>query len=129
MEHEHLYEQIALEIESQELKQGVWAKAFADADGDEGKARARYIKLRVEQLVEDANGLAKGARRTPETARKSVPLYQRPTVGRAFSFLGGAICLGIGGLYVAVAIESGNFLAILMSFLFFWISWMLIRLS
>lgn len=29
---------------------GLWARCFAEADGDEGRAKAAYIKARVEQL-------------------------------------------------------------------------------
>ena len=30
---------------------GIWAKAFSDADGDEQKQKALYIKYRAEQLI------------------------------------------------------------------------------
>ena len=38
------------ESESSARDNGLWAKCFAEADGDEAKAKARYIKYRVEQL-------------------------------------------------------------------------------
>lgn len=38
------------EVESGSTVQGLWAKCFADADGDENKAKARYIKARAARL-------------------------------------------------------------------------------
>ena len=52
-----LYEIVAEELRSNSLKQGLWVKAFAEADGDDSKARAAYIRHRVAQLE---------AERTPE---------------------------------------------------------------
>ena len=48
---EVLYAQVATEmISPDDLRPGLWAKALATADGDERRAKAVYIKLRVEQL-------------------------------------------------------------------------------
>lgn len=38
------------EFESNKRDQGLYAKCFAEADGDESKAKARYIKSRAEEL-------------------------------------------------------------------------------
>ena len=46
---EDIYEQIANELESNK-RIGLWTKAIAEADGDENKAKAIYIKLRFEQI-------------------------------------------------------------------------------
>ena len=47
---ESLYEIAAAEVANKAFRPGVWAKAFTDADGDERKAAARYIDIRVEQF-------------------------------------------------------------------------------
>lgn len=47
------YDQVAEEIESDNLIPGVWTRAFAEADGDENRAKALYIKLRVAALASD----------------------------------------------------------------------------
>ena len=44
------YAQALREIENAERDMATWARAVAEADGDDGKARARYIRLRVERL-------------------------------------------------------------------------------
>ena len=47
---EQLYEFAAEEIAANNIRPGLWAKAIAEADGDDAKAKARYIKLRVETM-------------------------------------------------------------------------------
>ncbi|MDD2600529.1 MAG: hypothetical protein PHO37_15105 [Kiritimatiellae bacterium] len=50
---EELYAQAARELATKTPVPGVMAKAFADADGDERRAFARYIGLRVEHLKDE----------------------------------------------------------------------------
>ena len=47
---EQLYEFAAEEIAANNIRPGLWAKAIAESDGDDAKAKARYIKLRVETM-------------------------------------------------------------------------------
>ena len=47
---EDAYERAAEEIENKSQNKGMWAKAFADADGDEQKQKALYLKYRAKQL-------------------------------------------------------------------------------
>jgi len=51
MDDEHIYEQVAAELEAGNRKEGLWAKCFAECDGDDNKAKALYLKTRVEQLT------------------------------------------------------------------------------
>jgi hypothetical protein len=46
------YEEVARELQEKTLVAGLWTKAFAEAGGDDAKARAIYIKYRVAQLAE-----------------------------------------------------------------------------
>lgn len=50
MDIEQLYEIAAKELEVNAPRKGLFAQAFAEATGDEAKAKALYIRLRVEQL-------------------------------------------------------------------------------
>ena len=43
-----LYEKVATEIEENKIHKGLWAKAFAQGNGDELKAKAIYIELVVD---------------------------------------------------------------------------------
>ena len=45
-----LYEKVAEDIELGFRDKGVWTKAFVEAEGDEGKTKAKYIALMVLQL-------------------------------------------------------------------------------
>jgi antitoxin component YwqK of YwqJK toxin-antitoxin module len=46
-----LYAQVSDQLQQGQKETGVWTKAFADAKGDEQKARAIYIELMVARLV------------------------------------------------------------------------------
>ena len=52
MNDDALYEEVAQEIKSQTMVPGVWARAFAEANGALDQARALYIRYRVAQLAE-----------------------------------------------------------------------------
>lgn len=51
---EQLYERVAMELSQGYRREGLWAKALADAGGSEKKAKARYIKYRVLSLSDEA---------------------------------------------------------------------------
>ena len=53
MDDDAFYEQVAGEIESDAMKPGIWARAFAETDGENDRAKALYIRLRVAQLVSE----------------------------------------------------------------------------
>ena len=55
---EAAYELIAFELSSNQVKQGLWTKALADAAWDESKAKSYYVKMRHEQLIEEINSVA-----------------------------------------------------------------------
>ena len=50
---EDAYQRAAEELEEETQNKGIWAKAFSDADGDEQKQKALYIKYRAEQLIKN----------------------------------------------------------------------------
>lgn len=50
---EVIYENVLKEIESGKRKGGVWAKALSESDGDIEKAKALYIKLRVQSIFDE----------------------------------------------------------------------------
>ena len=47
-----LYAQVMDELEQGSRDKGLWGKALADCEGDETKANAKYIKLRVVALAD-----------------------------------------------------------------------------
>jgi hypothetical protein len=44
---------IMSEIESGQRRQGIWAKALMDSDGDNDRAESLYIKYAVQSLIDD----------------------------------------------------------------------------
>lgn len=50
---EALYAMALEEVTRNDVKPGLWAKAFAEAEGDEAKAHAGYLKLRVQQMRDE----------------------------------------------------------------------------
>ena len=50
---EMLYAEAMREIESGIRRDGLWGKAIAESDGDEKKAKAFYLKLRVQALKDE----------------------------------------------------------------------------
>lgn len=49
---EKIYEEVAQEIAEGKFKPGLWAKALAQTDGDEQQAKAAYIKLRFQSIID-----------------------------------------------------------------------------
>lgn len=52
---QELYEIAGQELFSNSLKLGLWTLAFAQAGGDESRAKAVYIELRVAELRKEAS--------------------------------------------------------------------------
>ena len=48
------YDTVAQELHNANLKGGLWARAIAEASGENDRAKALYIKFRVAQLVEES---------------------------------------------------------------------------
>jgi hypothetical protein len=50
---EKLYEQVLIEMDNGDIRTGLWAKALANSDGSEEKAKGRYIKYRVQSIKDE----------------------------------------------------------------------------
>lgn len=84
---ERFYAEAAQEISDKRVSPGLWAKAFSDAEGDQAKASARYIALRVEQTrhewsaktAQQARERAEEeqTRKTAEEAKRKAEFYER----------------------------------------------------
>lgn len=61
---EALYAEALREIESGQRRDGIWAKALAESEMDQGKAGAKYIKLRVQSLKDEVTLFIANSRRT-----------------------------------------------------------------
>lgn len=50
MSEERFYAEVAQELQLHGPQPGLWAKAYAEAEGIEAKAKALYLRYRVQQL-------------------------------------------------------------------------------
>ena len=68
MNSERFYAMVTEELRSAGPIAGLWAKAFAESEGNESKARALYLRYRAEQLAtaESSAILARQAAREAE---------------------------------------------------------------
>ena len=74
MRDQDYYSIVADEIISGNFDEGLWTRAFADALGDERKAVAFYIKLRVKQLkINDYEKMKKEKKITKEKSDSKAP--------------------------------------------------------
>ena len=74
LEEEQLYEWAAEEVAVNNIRPGLMAKALSETDGDETKAAARYIKLRVETMkaeIEISNFARDQASKTEQRTQAS----------------------------------------------------------
>ena len=53
LEEERVYEAISIEIAEGSVKAGLWTKAIAEADGNEGRIESIYIRLRFQNIVDE----------------------------------------------------------------------------
>lgn len=84
MKNNDLYQRAWHELESGGFDKALWARAFAEADGDENKAKAAYIRFRVAALTNEAR--EKAQQKAAEIARLR-PEHLRAEILRRYSFL------------------------------------------
>lgn len=64
---EELWALALAELEGETRRSGLWAKAFADAQGNETAAKANYLRARVRQLTEENRSRTAEARQRKPT--------------------------------------------------------------
>ena len=68
-----LYEIALEEIEQEKIIKGVWAKALSISEGDEQKARSKYLEIRVRLLRDEKKSIAKETERQLKESSKPTP--------------------------------------------------------
>lgn len=118
---EHFFEAVATELETQGVRKGLWARAFAQSDGDDSKAKALYIYLRASQLQADQENAARAAIETEarrleaqeETGRAERQARQAALLSggypKALSLARRACAVGLGHEVIRLQLESHNF--------------------
>lgn len=65
-----IYRVVAFELENDEIDRVLWIKAFAESEGDRDKAKALYIKYRVNEIKIAAGQAADGAFQTQQEMKQ-----------------------------------------------------------
>lgn len=82
---EKVYEMIAAEVATRNMRPGVFAKAFADAGGDQAKTTALYISYRAAQVREEIAAALCQAVQDAEQDHRHDDARQLRVVSRLFS--------------------------------------------
>ena len=101
LSHDWAYEQATTELENVSTDKAVWARAFAECDGDEGRAKAAYIKRRVERLLAEQTASVKPVFEESEESKLSRANMKRLYVGMALF-----VVIAIAGLFIGPRLFS-----------------------
>jgi hypothetical protein len=75
---ELVYKEILIEIQEGIRRDGLWAKALVDAEGDKDKVEALYIKYRAQSLFDEINKYnSRSERKKRDEVRKKEELRQK----------------------------------------------------
>ena len=110
---EAFYQRVLEEVESGQMRKGIYAKALADSSGDLGKANSLYIKYRVQSLMDEHKAL--GYSLPSKRAQKRIDKKQKeeenwantPWYEKTFYTILGFVLIG-GVIIVVTAILSQN---------------------
>ena len=80
LQDEQIYAKVVEEIVNSHISPGLWAKAFAQTNGDEKKSRAIYITLRANQIKlgvdAEAEMIAKGEQSLKANAVNTAKIFE-----------------------------------------------------
>lgn len=74
---EKIWEQVAEEFDTNSRKKGLYAKLFAETNGDEVKIKALYYKTRFEELINELKELVLQQKKSIETNKTSESLASK----------------------------------------------------
>ncbi|SRR6266403_5704246 len=75
---QQFFDLVAKELEQGQLDRGLWAKAFADADGDDARTRALYLRARAARLEQDALATTRRERARHDAEQRAAMAQGRP---------------------------------------------------
>ena len=89
VDEEPLWQSALEEFESVDRRPGLWAQSFARAHGNEGAAKAIYLKKRVQELQQQAATVLRGeklaAKVAGESSSDAVPISAVKTLAKSYS--------------------------------------------
>ncbi len=134
-----LYEHVADELRKNSIKQGLWAKAFSESDGDKSKTQAAYIRYRISELQQKHGGSSEISTNLSEKVLFGLLRFIRGVFGFIFVLQLIHVIEAAASLLKpeAVNFDMGNFFALLLvkaaffmaaGFLFFGLRWLINRI-
>jgi hypothetical protein len=91
LNNEQIWEKVSLELESNK-REGLWARCFAQSNGDENKARALYLRSRVAEIESELN-----IKPSSKDYITSIPLFNEAKEWwDTLNFIGKVCVLGLG---------------------------------
>jgi len=84
---EQLYERVVLELSQNQRRDGLWAKAMANSDGSEDKAKSLYIKYRVQSIKDEAEINEAVAEQEEYNRKKESVIERQKRINNAESIL------------------------------------------
>lgn len=108
------YETVAAEIQRKVLRPGLWTRAFAETGGDDAKAKALYIRLRVAELEEEERILERQEaerRKSKEVEERRVRDEERTALNEVRSAQLSKFLMQVTVGFVLVGILSGALVA------------------
>jgi len=101
------YLKVVHELEAGIKREGLWAKALAESDGDSDKAHAKYIRLRALSLKEEDARTPKTTSQSPQqTAPSQSPQTTAPSTESLFPIwitVAIVIVLFLGGIWTSTS--------------------------
>jgi len=70
---ERLYEMVMDELESGNIRKGIWGKALAASNGNDNQAKSKYLELRVESLKDEAHVIQSILDSAPDVIEEKEP--------------------------------------------------------
>ena len=94
---EELWSKVSDELKNGQRVDSLWTRAFAESDGDSNKANARYIKMRFEQIRQEAENFRSSTSDDNQNVLKLTVPPKKP-IGTGVILIGVAI-FAYGSLY------------------------------
>jgi hypothetical protein len=116
------YDQVARELQAKELIPGLWTRAYSEVGGQADSARALYIKLRVEQLVQADKEQSQREKQASQAMKEASNIAKVKKAKRRFTLGGlyftgsfgfilvmsacatGQVVVGLGGLFLCIIV-------------------------
>ena len=102
------YDMVAAEITASSPIAGLWAKAYAEAEGNVAKARALYLQLRAQQLYDTAKSLEEKSTSEQEAQMAKIKSLSRESDLSAIANL--AKLVGWGYLILVYALGQWGYI-------------------